>query len=199
MKRIQALKEEKIFWGDNLTQKKLFFTVDGIDCRLWEDHFSHPTMTVDPGFCTHKTNSAAFRYEVALAIWQNQIIQVRGPFKAGEWSDKKIFSQDGADYNGDFTACLKSVVPVGSKGIADGGYSGHNNQLSTPNRYDAEPLKKVKRRARARQETLNARLKSYNILNERFRHGLKWHKAAFEAVCVIVQYEMENGHPLFDV
>jgi hypothetical protein len=199
MKRIQAMKDEKIVWSDDLKKKMIFFSVDGIDCRLWEDHQSHATLTVDPDFCSHKSKSAAFRYEVALAIWKNQIIHVRGPFKAGKWNDGKIFSEDGVDYNGTFTHCLKSIVPDGNKGVADGGYTGHGEQLTTPNRYDPEPLRKFKRRAKARQETLNSRLKSFRILDSRFRHGLKWHKVAFEAVCVVVQYEMENGHPLFDV
>ena len=60
-------------------------------------------------------------------------------------------------------------------------------------------VKSFKRRARARHETFNGRLKNFKILAERFRHGVPKHKAVFEAICVIVQYDMENGHPMFDV
>ena len=51
----------------------------------------------------------------------------------------------------------------------------------------------------SRHETINSRLKSFRILDTSFRHKLHWHKVAFRAVAVIVQYELENGHPLFDV
>ena len=42
-------------------------------------------------------------------------------------------------------------------------------------------------------------IKSFKILAERFRHGVEKHKVVFEAVFVIVQYEMEDGHPISDV
>lgn len=56
----------------------------------------------------------------------------------------------------------------------------------------------------ARQETLHTRLKSFNILGHRFRHGvstqnkMNLHKMAVEAVAVIVQFDYEHGHPPFD-
>jgi hypothetical protein len=58
-------------------------------------------------------------------------------------------------------------------------------------------------RARARHESFNKRIKQFKVLSECFRHAkganFKKHKIVFETICVIVQYEMENGHPLFDV
>ena len=78
-------------------------------------------------------------------------------------------------------------------------------------------------RCLARQETLHARLKFFNILGNRFRHGtsvkerMSLHQMAVEAgkrscsvaiicyeliqsfeVCCLVQYDYENGHPPFD-
>ena len=41
--------------------------------------------------------------------------------------------------------------------------------------------------------------KDFGILRQRFRHGYELHKMVLLAVAVIVQYDMENGHPLFDV
>ena len=60
-------------------------------------------------------------------------------------------------------------------------------------------MKDFKRRARARHETVNGRLKVFKILAERFRHGVEKHQTVLEAVCVLLQCELENGHPLFDV
>ena len=58
---------------------------------------------------------------------------------------------------------------------------------------------------KARQETLHTRIKSFNIMSSRFRHGastqdrLDLHKMAVEAICVMLQYDYENDHPPFDV
>jgi hypothetical protein len=67
-----------------------------------------------------------------------------------------------------------------------------------PRRAADERVAKFKSRARARHESFNGRLKFFDILQNTFRHGEARHKIAFEAVCVIVQYQMDNGSPLFD-
>ncbi len=60
-------------------------------------------------------------------------------------------------------------------------------------------------RAKNRQETFHWRLKSFNILGHRFRHGvstkkrMELHKLAVWAVAGVIQYDYENGHPPFDV
>jgi hypothetical protein len=65
-----------------------------------------------------------------------------------------------------------------------------------------------KKRARARQETFNARLKEFKILDVPFRHihklpfeqeyNLEEYKRVFESVSVIVQYDLKY-RSLFDV
>ena len=54
-------------------------------------------------------------------------------------------------------------------------------------------------RARARHETFNSKIKNFAYLDNRFRHGMDKHKMCFEALCVIAQYQLENGSPLFDI
>ena len=71
--------------------------------------------------------------------------------------------------------------------------------LALPNHRDSKDLYNFKSRARLRQETFNGRLKFFDVLNQTFRHGFDKHKLAMEAVCVIVQYQMDNGRPIFDV
>jgi hypothetical protein len=46
---------------------------------------------------------------------------------------------------------------------------------------------------------LNGRLCNFKILQDKFWHGMKHRKIAFKAVAVIVQYQMGNGSPLFEV
>lgn len=88
----------------------------------------------------------------------------------------------------------------GKRAVADRAYRGEKKRYtSVPNATDEEELRKFKARARMRQETFNARIKNFKVLDERFRHGFEKHKAVFEAVCVICQYQLENGSPLFEV
>ena len=73
------------------------------------------------------------------------------------------------------------------------------NVLGIPNPSDSKQLRKFKRRAGARQETINARLKSFKCMSEKFRHTPNKHGLFFDAVIVILQFQMENGSPLFDI
>lgn len=83
--------------------------------------------------------------------------------------------------------------------IGDNGYIGEPEYLSTPNDLDTDEIVAFKRRARARQETINKRIKEFRILSERFRHDIKKHKMVFEAICVMVQYDLECERPLFEI
>ena len=113
---------------------------------------------------------------------------VNGSFEAGD-SDLNIFRKpDG----------LREKIPANNLVIGDKGYLG-DNIISTPNRLDNIHVKQFKKRARARHEDVNGRIKTFAILSERFRHAIPNHKIVFEAVCVITQYNMENGHPLFEI
>ena len=89
---------------------------------------------------------------------------------------------------------LKRKVPAGKKVIADRMYK--DPVCSIRNPQDTPEVRKFKRRARARHESFNGRLKNFK---EKFRHGQAKHKAVFEAVCVITHYVLGNGHPLLDV
>jgi hypothetical protein len=92
----------------------------------------------------------------------------------------------------------KSKIPASKRVIGDTGYKGES-QISIRNMYDSQMVKEFKRRSRAHHEAFNGRIKNFSVLDERFRHGVKKHKSCFEAVCVIVQYDMGNGHPMFNV
>jgi hypothetical protein len=62
----------------------------------------------------------------------------------------------------------------------------------------SKELEKFKRRARLRHETFNGRLKCFGSLSaQTFRHGIDMHKFVFEANIVTVQYQVDNGSPIF--
>lgn len=92
---------------------------------------------------------------------------------------------------------LKSKIPAGKKAVGDRLYK--DPTVAIRNDYDTPDVKRFKKRARGRHENFNARIKSFKILSERFRHDHTKHGIVFEAICVICQYDMENGHPLFSV
>lgn len=51
------------------------------------------------------------------------------------------------------------------------------------------------------QETLFSRMKSFKVIDEKFRHKpvMEKHKACFEAEAIIVQYGIDLGFPLFQM
>jgi ferredoxin len=113
---------------------------------------------------------------------------MNGPFKAGT-PDLKIFKEHG----------LKDKIAPGQKIIGDNGYVGTNGIVSTPNSHDPPEVRHFKSRARARHESFNCRIKNFKCLDAKFHHGIPKHKICFEAVCVICQYQLENGSPLFEI
>jgi DDE superfamily endonuclease len=148
-----------------------FMSVDGVHCMVQE-----PRNVPDKDWYSHKHNKPCVAYEIGLDLQLNQIVWTSGPHKAGE-TDLVIFRKEGG---------LRDRIPEGFKIIGDKGYMGDEVRI-------------FKRIARARHEDLNGRLKRFDILSERFRHKIVKHKIAFEAVCVLVQYTLENGQPLHSI
>lgn len=148
-------------------------------------------MSKDRSYYSHKFRQSALNYEIAISVCDNAVVWLNGPSKASK-HDKTVFREaDG----------LKAQIPEGKRAIADRGYHSHKdlNVISTPNSRDPREVSKFKSRARARHESFNGRIKTFKCLSENFRHELEKHRVVFEAVCVICQYQMENGSPLFDV
>ena len=97
-------------------------------------------------------------------------------------------------------------LPPGKKAVGDSGYGGEPEKVVISRAQHSSQLRKFLGRAKNRQETFHGRLKSFKVLGERFRNNgrstrekLDLHKTCVEAVCVIVQYDLESGNPLFDV
>jgi DDE superfamily endonuclease len=190
IRKISLLQEKKIGWPEHWVDGNpdlpyFLISVDGTHCSYHE--VKHPVLPYDPQMYSHKTNKPALAYEVALSVYESKVVSVRGPFKASV-NDKTTFD-----------AHLRERIPIGSVGIADRGYRGAHN-LSTPNQYDEAAVKDFKSRARARQESVFTRIKRFLAVRDQFRHqDIEKHKWSFVAVCVIVQYQFENGSPLTDV
>jgi len=193
--KIQSLKPMKIQWpigwgvdenDPNAPQPTFIATVDGVHCPINEP--SHGEWSKNPEHCSHKFGSSGLDYEIAINIFQNKVVWINGPFKAGKHTDIKVFRSG-----------LKGMIPKGKLLVADLGYRGEKLLIATPNSHDTIEVREFKSRALARHETFNGKIKLFKCLALRFRHGIKKHKVCFEAVAVIGVYMIENGAPLFYV
>lgn len=191
--KICGLLVEKIKWLERFSDpdaEVFIVTVDGIDCRCWEKR-NHPTMPFDKKAHSHKFSHAAYKYEIAVAVYSDHIVWVNGPFKGGK-HDLTIFRQ-GKDGEGS----LLDKIPDGKMGMADRGYKTGIDaeilKIAFKRNDDPIALKRHKGRGTCRQETINARIKSFKCISDTFSHTEQQHEWAFKAVCVIVQYHLDMG------
>jgi DDE superfamily endonuclease len=168
---------------DNIGIASWLLSVDGTHCRVQE-----PRSIPDKDWYSHKHHKPCVSYELGVHLFENRLVWINGPFKGGE-PDVVIFRKP----NG-----LRDRLPDNGMVIGDKGYSGEN-AVSAPNRLDERHVKQFKKRARARHECFNGRIKGFAVLSDRYRHSLESHKVVFEAVCIICQYSMQHGNPLFDI
>jgi hypothetical protein len=158
--------------------------VDGTDCSVKEPR------PFDTKIFSKKLNGPGVKYEVGVSIQTCDIVWINGPFKAGK-QDTTIFQEDGMQA----ALCDDECVE------ADAGYRG--DLLMNPNVAQSSDDRVDKSHVRGRHETVNGRLKNFNILDDVFRTTgpdmFEKHGLAFGAVAVIVQLGFElHGH-LYDV
>jgi hypothetical protein len=186
---IQGLKQSKVTWGNFDEDEVFIISVDGVHCKIQE-------VRKDPGakWFSHKSNGPGVSYELGIAIRSNSLVWINGPFPASR-HDITIFRSPDDPDNG-----LMARIPEGKRAIGDSGYKGEPTKVSITRDGDSYEVKRFKARVKSRHETFNSRIKSFAILNMPFRHDcFDLHKTVFEAVCICVQYDIENGHGLFNV
>lgn len=134
-----------------------------------------------------KFNHSGLKYEVGVCIETGYIVWINGPFRCGQ-----------NDLNISRTALL-GALDYGESAVADSGYVGEPHHIRTPG-VGTEDEKEMQDIARARHETVNSRLKTFEVLGDaRFRHDPMFHSSCFRAVAVIIQLSFENGAPPFQV
>lgn len=133
-------------------------------------------------------------------------MDLQGPIPAGAQGDRAMFCGGKLEEPRESwdKSSLYNRLPKGKKVIADGAYSLIPEKATITLNKHSRRVKKFINRAKARQESYHWRLKSYQVLGGRFRHGrstndkLAMHKMCTEAVCVIVQYDLKY-HPLMQM
>jgi len=141
------------------------------------------------GWYSHKHNGPGLRYEVAVSLKRGHLVWLNGPYPCGQWSDVKIFRH-----------CLKSFLDPNERVEADDGYIGEEPvTCKTPGGFysRSEGVSTVRRRLRSRHETANARLKSFGILSQTYRHEIEDHYFVFRSIAVLIKLAIESGEPLF--
>ena len=183
---------EKIVWPEdeyNDPNRPIFIiSVDGVDFKCWEK--SSPEFNIDRGQYSVKHNHGALKYEIAIDSYTSKVVWINGPFRGGE-HDGNIYKMG-----------LRDKIPDGKKVVCDRVYGKKSEQddykkLSLPNLCDSKELANLKARLRCRHETFNGRIKFFRSLADTYHHANNKHQFVFEAVCVLVQYQMEHGSPLF--
>jgi hypothetical protein len=195
---MQALKPRKIPWDPSLGDpdgSPFIGTIDGTDCKIWEP--KHPLFNQDKTYSSVKFKHAGLKYELIMCLIHGRCLWISGPFKCGT-HDLTVFrlgfKRIMLNLPGKMLIGDSIYKPSAAK------YPEEVGMFAPPSSLDSQLLAKWKSRARCRHETFNGRLKFFQILSETFRGtDHQMHQAAFEAVAVIVTYQMENGSPVFMV
>eukprot|EP00536_Pseudo-nitzschia_multiseries_P002194 jgi/Psemu1/183021/e_gw1.29.19.1 len=192
VRRIAELKDELIsldnrFDGLNgVTHTTCFMNVDGTDCPVFEPWPFSKKMY------SHKFNGPAVKYEVGVCLKTGWIVWINEPF-VGSKNDGTIFKEG-----------LSNLLHDDEAVEVDRGYRG-DDKMNLPDMGFTRIEKKMKSNARAQHETVNGRLKIFNVLTSHFRHMkpnrqgmMQEHKICFEAVAVITQLKFASGETTFE-
>ena len=199
-KKIQAQLSKKIRFEGFDPKEIYWFSVDCVHFRVNEFRLDPSTKWYD-----NKSHSAGLTYEFAVALRRSCIVWVNGTKQASK-HDMNVFRGGKASEEEKWDKkALYFLVPPGKRGIGDSGYAGEPDKLTVTRGEHSREFKKFLGRAKNRQESMHTRLTSFGVLSQRFRHGkgtkdkMEFHQMCCEAVCVIVQYDLENGHTLFEI
>ena len=167
-----------------------FISVDCTDCPIYEPY------PFDKKWFSHKFNGPALKYEVAVCIKTGFIVWINGPF-AGSKSDQSIFKDGLSKELAADEAVEADAVYNFSGGVAA-------MQVKTPAVGWNSEERKEKSVARSRNERINGKLKTFNVLTTFFRHSkpreemTDKHRLCFTAVAVITQLKIEAGETVDD-
>ena len=180
-----------------------------IDCV----HFEWEECRTDPGghWYSHKHNGPGISYEVCVDTAKDRIVWTNGPFPAAT-HDITIFRGGKKKVSEDkwSKSSLFHQIPEGCRVVGDSGYVGEPKKVSTTLSGHSPKTKELFARFKSRQETLFRAYKALNIMGgPAFRHKGKQgggakermavHKIVFDAITVVMQYNLENGRSLFKV
>eukprot|EP00536_Pseudo-nitzschia_multiseries_P013950 jgi/Psemu1/36962/gm1.36962_g len=165
---------------------KTFSNVDGTDCPAYEPWPFSRQMYL------HKLNGPGMKYKVGVCLKTGWIVWINGPF-VGSANDATIFKEG-----------LSTLLHDDEGVEVDRGYKG-DDKMKLPDMGMISKQRKMKAKARAQHETVNGRLKIFNVLTTHFQHMkpnrqgmMQKHGMCFNAVAVITQLKFASGETTFD-
>lgn len=158
----------------------VYVSVDGTDFPINEPQ------PFSPSWYSHKFHGPGVRYEIGLSVASGRIIWVNGSFKCGAFPDNKSFCID-------MKNCPRSDESV----IADCGYT--DARCITKRSKSIPGHHKIHKLIRAMHETVNHRLKTFNVIRDIFRHDLSKHQHCFHAVAQLTSIMIDTTNPLFKI
>lgn len=202
--KIACLYSKKIKWDESIADPSTSewgFSIDCLDCRAWEPR-AHHHFNVDRRMFSKKHNHAAWKYEIILSITESKCMQVVGPVPASV-NDMALFRRETKPKLLHLRRFGKNVMGVADSIYLPGRLASQRDEvgmLAIPNSLDEADLKVFKSRIRARHEGFNARIRAFAFLQYTYRGtNPDKHGKCFRAICVMVQYQMDNGSPMFSV
>ena len=183
---------------------KYLFGLDCVHMITWEFRLDPSVKWYD-----FKSSSAGLKYEFAMAVQRAKIVWRSKAYPASN-HDITIFRGGTIDtpkeqWDRDSLYFQMEKFGDGKKAIGDSGYNGEPEKVLTAQHGQSKDMADFIKRVKQREETLHTRLKSFNILGNRFRHGktpearVELHNTCCGAVTVMVQYDFDHGRPSFDV
>lgn len=140
---------------------------------------------------SHKfKKKSGLRYEIGVCIQTGDVVWINGPYPCGKCPDIAIFRDS-----------LMHHLGEGERAEADDGYVGETPQhAKCPKSFtNLEITLCMQERVRSRQETINKRLKDWEILNTvKCRHDILDHGDAVRAILCIEQIAINQGEQLFE-
>jgi hypothetical protein len=127
--------------------------------------------------------------EIGISIIGGGLVWIQGPYPAGRFNFIAIFNK-----------VLRHSLEPGERVEADNGYVGAADKIKCPDN-PCNPVENegMQSRARYRHETINGRFKTWGILQQTYRHGIRRHGKVFRAIAIMTQLAISNGSPLFSI
>jgi hypothetical protein len=130
---------------------------------------------------------------LGVCIRTGWIVWLHGPFAPGDWNDLMIF-RDGLK-----PRLLEERAATGriERVEADDGYTAEDPlvvKAAAGVRYMEDTHWNAKRgKARRRHETVNERIKNFEVLTKRFEHDVEKHSMCFRACAILAQLCFQHG------
>lgn len=170
----------QIIWNNRydgaVQSQTCFVSIDGVDFKILEPK------PFDPKWYSHKFRGPGLRYEIGLNIRNGHIVWAFGGYPCGEYPDLLLARE-----------AFVLALNYNERAMADKGYK--DPLFILPNANNGSRHKFFM----CRHETVNKRLRQFNILKIDFRHDRQKHPMVFHAVANLTQLMIENGEPLFNV